>query len=490
MPSSSSVMRHLTIAAVTAVLAVVTGCSGIGNDPPAPTDGTEPQNEYWVWVSGSTGVNDAGVYGSLGVATDSTTPGAREYPVSWATPDGRLWLFGGEGRDASGTLGRLNDLWVYSPGDGRWTWIKGSSMVNASGDYGVLPGEPGSDRTPGARRRTSSWTGADGRLWLFGGDGFDAEGTNSRQNDLWVYDPQIDMWTWVAGSNLADDPGDHGEKGDPDPGNRPGARRGAVTWTDVDGVLWLLGGRGDYDDGDEITLDEWNDLWTFEIDSDDPNNGVWTWVGGDDTPGALGVYGIRGEASAANAPGARRDSVTWVGPDRTLWLFGGAGYDSEGSASNLNDLWQFDIDAGQWTWISGESGGGQASGVYGVRGVAAAANAPGARRDAVGWTDQEGTLWLFGGRGRNEAGAVVNLDDLWAYSPSTGQWTWISGSKSGDRPAQYGSKGVPSVAAAPGSRRDATSARAVSGELWLYGGTSQIAGGGSGLKNDLWRYRP
>ena len=37
---------------------------------------------------------------------------------------------------------------------------------------------------------------------------------------------------------------------------------------------------------------------------------------------------------------------------------------------------------------------------------------------AVGWTDHDGSLWLFGGYGDGAAGVVANLNDLWKYSPS------------------------------------------------------------------------
>ncbi len=49
-----------------------------------------------------------------------------------------------------------------------------------------------------------------------------------------------------------------------------------------------------------------------------------------------------------------------------------------------------------WTWMSG-SNQIDAAGVYGTKGVAAAANVPGARSDSCSWVDDSGDLWLFGG---------------------------------------------------------------------------------------------
>ena len=37
------------------------------------------------------------------------------------------------------------------------------------------------------------------------------------------------------------------------------------------------------------------------------------------------------------------------------------------------------------------------AGVYGTKGVPAAANVPGARDESISWTDSTGNLWLFGG---------------------------------------------------------------------------------------------
>ena len=61
----------------------------------------------------------------------------------------------------------------------KWTWMAGSSMVGSndgrSGVYGVL-GVPASGNSPGGREDTASWTDSGGHLWLFGGQGFDADG--------------------------------------------------------------------------------------------------------------------------------------------------------------------------------------------------------------------------------------------------------------------------------------------------------------------------
>ena len=56
------------------------------------------------------------------------------------------------------------------------------------------------------------------------------------------------------------------------------------------------------------------------------------------------------------------------------------------------------------------------AGVYGTQGIASVSNTPGARSDAVSWTDNAGDLWLFGGRQQDSNGDGM-LNDLWRYQP-------------------------------------------------------------------------
>jgi hypothetical protein len=51
-------------------------------------------------------------------------------------------------------------------------------------------------------------------------------------------------WTWMSGSSSANQVGSYGDKGVVTPTNIPGARSGAIGWTDKDGNLWMFGGYG------------------------------------------------------------------------------------------------------------------------------------------------------------------------------------------------------------------------------------------------------
>ena len=209
----------------------------------------------------------------------------------------------------------------------------------------------------------------------------------------------------------------------------------------------------------------------------------WAWVNGPSTPTNNGVYGTLGVAAASNFPGGRQTPTTWTDTSGNLWLFGGFGLDSVGSVLPMNDLWRFG--AGQWTWMGGSNSGGH-GGTYGTLGVPAMSNIPGARSEAVGWTDAAGNFWLFGGNGFDSAGDEGSLNDLWKYS--AGEWTWMGGSDLTVQQGIYGMLGVPSANNIPGSRFGAVSWIDSAGNFWLFGGISIDSNGRAGQLNDLWKY--
>jgi len=81
------------------------------------------------------------------------------------------------------------------------------------------------------------------------------------------------------------------------------------------------------------------------------------------------------------------------------------------------------------------------------------------------------------------------LNDLWKYSPSTNQWTWVKGDNLVDKPAVYGTLGVADDANKPGARYVSVSWTDSNNNLWLFGG-SGFNGNTSGSLNDLWKYNP
>jgi hypothetical protein len=348
-------------------------------------------------------------------------------------------------------------------------WLGGSSANNVAGVYGTI-GTPATTNQPGSRLGGMRWTDAAGNLWLFGGYGYDSAATLGYLSDLWKYNPTNNEWTWISGSNFA-----NVESAYTTP-FAPGGREFAVSWVDGAGNFWLFGGYGMTVDGDDGTdHGDLNDLWRYS-----PTTNAWTFVGGGTTGDLSGVYGTLNVPAAGNAPGARDTGISWVDASGNLWML-------------LNDLWEYNPGSGLWTWVNGSNNSG-APGVYGA--VPPSGNVPGGRWGAVSWTDKSGNFWLFSGTATFlvNGEAVTNLaNDLWQYTPSSGLWTFVSGSTTGGAPGVYGSEGVPAPANVPGARSGAVSWLDVTGNLWLYGGNSTYSGGDgtyTDLSDDLWEYTP
>lgn len=145
-----------------------------------------------------------------------------------------------------------------------------------------------------------------------------------------------------------------------------------------------------------------------------------------------------------------------------------------------------------YTWLRGSAISGQ-SGVYGTIGVPSPTIDPGSRHGSGTWTDVNGDLWMFGGEGYDNTANVVWLNDLWKYSVSTNEWTWMGGSSSADQPSVYGTQGVPNASNQPGAREFPLCWVDNAGKFWMLGG---LGFGSSPTQNfpqrmgDLWKYDP
>lgn len=383
-----------------------------------------------------------------------------------------------------------------------WTWISGSATVLSfvRGSAGVCgaAGVAATENVPGGRSHAISWVDKQGHLWLFGGYGYDCAGNAGSLNDLWVFDPQTQQWTWMGGAGAVDSNGGaagvYGTRGVPAATNFPGGRDSASSWTDSEGHFWLFGGYGLDAGGQFGSL---NDLWEF-----DPSTQQWAWMAGRPTlggpDGQPGVYDSAGAASAAAAPGGRGGACAWTDSSGDLWLFGGSGLDANGAMGELNDLWKFERATREWTWVNGSStlssGAAGQPGIYGARALAAAINVPGGRDRASAWADANGNLWLFGGYGYDASGKAGLLNDLWEFSTFTTEWTWIGGSRTigprGGVAGVYGSRGTAAARNGPGSREGASAWMDGGGNLWLFGGDGLDSQGNSDVLNDLWKFSP
>ncbi len=375
-------------------------------------------------------------------------------------------------------LGILTAIFCSNLSAQEWTWIKGSNIVGQLGIYGTQ-GTTSSSNLPGAREGAATWTDNSGNLWMFGGNGNCSSGYG-KLNDLWKLNPSTHQWTWVNGQDAVNQNAVYGTKGVANAANLPGSRSYAVTWTDNSGNLWMFGGWG-YDGSGNVN--DLNDLWKYDIGANQ-----WTWVSGTNLTLQNGSYGTLGVASTTNIPGARRHSVSWKDASGNLWLFGGYGLPASGGAENsLNDLWKYNISGGTWTWVNGTDLISQ-TGVYGTKGVASATTTPGTRYGATSWTDNSGSLWLFGGIGYGST-ALGPLQDVWKFNTSTSQWTWVNGTGYVSLASIFGVQSVPSSSASPGGRYFGASWTDTDGNLFLQGGygVSNNYPNSQNL-NDVWKY--
>jgi hypothetical protein len=202
------------------------------------------------------------------------------------------------------------------------------SSINASSETSPRIKSVPSQATPQARQGAATWTDPSGRLWMFGGNGYTAEGASVTFGDLWRLSPESSGWSLLSAPDLA-----------------PAARAYATSWADANGDLWLFGGQAHDANGATYVL---NDMWKFSV-----STGRWTRVSGSSRKNMPGVYGLAGVSAVENLPGGRSNAATWVDSAGALWLFGGYGIDSTGALGTLNDLWQFTPSTGLWTWASG-----------------------------------------------------------------------------------------------------------------------------------------
>jgi N-acetylneuraminic acid mutarotase len=211
----------------------------------------------WTWIQGSNLTNQPGVYGTLGVANSSNTPGSRYGSVACKDNSGNLWMFGGYGYDGVTNLGYLNDLWKFNTSTGQWTWVKGSDQISQASVFGTQS-IPSSTTTPGGRYICASWSDSNNDLYIQGGYGVSTNPAGPDQlNDTWKYNMSTNQWTFVRGSTYPVI-GSYGSIGITSTSNDPGSGNTRISWKDGSGNFWLFGGSA-YDVNGNFSI--MNDLW-------------------------------------------------------------------------------------------------------------------------------------------------------------------------------------------------------------------------------------
>ena len=405
------------------------------------------QGGIWTWMTGSTSGMPA-VYGTQGIPSIANTPQGIYEAIQWKDKNGNFWIYGG-----ISDSGGVSDLWRFNPSTYEWTWVFGKGIYGEAVHYGAQ-GIPDTANTPGTRAYGAmSWVDTSGNFWLYGGYAFYYDslvGNNvpGQPNDLWKYDPQTNMWTWVNGINVWTSAFFNWYP--PDSSGPGSLTENNATWTDSNNHLWLFGGDG--------IINTTDAMWKYDISSD-----TWSLMSGTYSSDATASYGVIGVPSPTNTPGGRCVYSKWVDEFENFWIYGGS--DQLGTGNDYADMWKYDPAINQWTWMSGSTGINY-NGFYTSACTSATNLWPQARfENKASWTDIYGNLWFFGGT--HGSGIFC---DLWTYNPYTSIWTLV------DRPNYlnvstiFGTRGIASPLNRFGSRMGSVAWCDYNNTFWLFGG--------------------
>lgn len=408
----------------------------------------------------------AAVYGTMGVANASNTPGSQNRGITWCDAAGNLWLYGGYGTTAT-SYGYLSDLWKYVPSTNNWTWISGPGTASQAAVYGTM-GIGSTSNTPGARAGAASWIDSNGDFWLFGG--FNATGIF---NDLWRYSIVGGAWTWMGGTTTSNASPVYGPATVPTSSAMPRASYNLVSWKDPLGNFWMYDGVYG------------NEVWRYN-----PTSTQWTYMSGTSTSTAVSnavtnSYGTQGVFSPTVFPGARYTSGA-ADALGNLYIFGGQVYTATGFG-RANDLWKYNITTNQWAWLGGTQSTSSA-GAFGTQGVFSATTIPNGRYGHTMWADNTNNrIWLFSGEFQTLT-STYWTNDTWCYDVATNQWAWMKGNStfynlSSPGPgAIYGTQTIPGQTNTPGWHVGATTWPSSTTTMWLFSGTEWNG------SNELWKF--
>ena len=289
----------------------------------------------WTWIAGSNTMGNAANYGTQGVAASTNDPGARiECKSGWTIND-ELWMFGGW----VGAVAK-NDLWKYDLNTNLWTWESGSNVSPPPGNYGTQ-GVPASTNLPPGRASYTKWRQGNNKLYIFGGLEI-----NGDFNDVWEYDLNTKLWTWLGGSSSQSQIGSVISLCDDNMSNIPRARfenQTVQTNNSCSRAFWSFGGFNNLTNTSSL-----NDLWIYDSDKN-----KWIMVWGDIAQVNIpSNYGTLGVSSSSNAIPPRGGVCVWTDDQENIWVFGGG---NEDLTTCYNDMWQFEPDTNCFDIISANS---------------------------------------------------------------------------------------------------------------------------------------
>lgn len=240
------------------------------------------------------------------------------------------------------------------------TNVSGNALISLS-----------SEKAPAARTDAAQWEDAD-HLWLWGG--VSEEGR--LLSDLWMYSVLSEQWQEVKNDGIY-----------------PPAARGAASWTDADGNLWMFGGKTD--DISQNVLGLTNALWKWEKELK-----KWT------------------SQLSENTPLPRSDMALWPVSGNKILMYGGIGFSDDGHRfGGLSDLWE--LDTSTLTWSLKDTSPSPYEKSY------SGEKHPGFRIKPVFWKGDDGFYRLAFGQSEVSRNRISSDAVLWELNPDTFQWNYI-----------------------------------------------------------------
>lgn len=388
----------------------------------------------WTWMNGPQyGTDTAGNAGVMGVPSASNVPQAQTYyDYSWYDKaHDNLWLWHRSD----------NKLWRYQVTTNMWTWMANMPPTNIV-SFGTQGLEAASNN-PGNLSLAVTWCDTSGNLFLFGGQGMNYEyykdislgNMNFRQlltNNIWKFNTNTQMWTWLKGDSLKDGYGmyltdgyNYGTVGVESPNNHMVRCNEASVWQGEDGMVYLSTGRRNYN----LTyITGLLDIFRYN-----PQTNNWTHMSDGNS------YNVTTYCDTSTQPMDRQNgaNVTIMGAcsNDLLWRFGGSVGTSFSFPGNVNvhcyecqtnELFVYHPSNNTWKWVSGASYPDSIPLNAGTKKVPSTSNWPDAVTGAAMWPDANGNLWIFGG-GNNysypngasipTSYALYTSNVLWRYQP-------------------------------------------------------------------------
>jgi gliding motility-associated-like protein len=422
------------------------------------------QGGVWTWMKGDsvshliTGISKAN-YGVKGVEVNANEPPERYEPFYWIDKAGDFWLFGGLGLSSE-----LNDMWKFSTTTNNWTWVSGDSFNhNLLGVYGTK-GIASVNNFPSARGWGGvSWTDNNGDLWLFGGSA-----STGDFEDLWKYHIATNEWTWVKGSNTLIHFPNYGVTGIAASTNSPGSKNEIKAgWVDKQNNLWMFGGTS----FTEPIGKAFNDMWKFNTTTNE-----WTFMKGDKIAGSLGNMGTKGIEADSNMPAARMSFNYWKDANDMFYIFSGTSFGN----NPLNDVWKYNLNTNNWTWIAGESN--PFNSIY-IDKCKEEENIQGGMYENTSPVSNQcaNHFWNLG-----------DGNNLSLFNTLNNKWTWLSGDDPQLFPfgnTNFGIKGIASSMNNLPPKAGMAMWVDTKNNVWAFGGYSTTVSG-IGRSNDLWRFEP